>query len=374
MNIMPAGYQAQYGILSLTRLYKGRNKDLEGNYSHNPDVNIRNLLDNMPYCFAFCTVIANKEDKPENFIFLEINKAFQDIICLKRYDVVGKRVKELYPIVDRTSLDWINACDKVAFDLERVDFEYYFAFLKKWYFITAHSSEKFSFRVIFHDITDIKQKEEDLIESEKKYKELTENAPLGILTCDFKGKIQYLNPAAKNIFDSFSEIINETSNALTHPLFLESGISILFSECMEKGNMIIAEKLHTTENGKPFNVKIRLSPIKDGINQLEGVLAIIEDITERKKMELELKKAKEEILSDHEKSEFLLNMNSEMRTTTNGNISVMDLLFDTEITEEQKEFVRLLNNYISKAIIRTEIHTLKGKWLKGLQEYLLNKD
>ena len=143
-------------------------------YKHNPNDNIRILLDNMPYCFAYCKVIANENDKPEDF-FLEINKAFENIICLKRNDVVGKRVKELHTIVDRASLDWIAACDKVAFNLERVDFEYYIPYFKKWYSIIAYSSEKYSFSAILSDITDMRQREKTFIKYKNKYRELNES-------------------------------------------------------------------------------------------------------------------------------------------------------------------------------------------------------
>lgn len=147
---------------------------MKGYYSGNLNVNTRNLLDNMPDSLAYCKFIANKNDKPEDFYFFEINKMFENIICLKRYDVVGKRVKELQPIVDRTSLAWINDCDNVAFDLERVDFEYYVPFLKKWYIVTAYSGEKYTFSAIFHDITNMKYTEKALNKSEKKYRELNE--------------------------------------------------------------------------------------------------------------------------------------------------------------------------------------------------------
>lgn len=146
---------------------------MEGYCDNNP--NIRNLLDNMPYDFAYCKIIANENDKPEDFFFFEINKAFENIICMKRNEVIGKRVKELYPLVERTSLVWIEACDKVAFNLGRVDFEYYMPFLKKWYSVTAYSRQKFSFCVIFHDITDMKQSEEAQTESKKDCSALTES-------------------------------------------------------------------------------------------------------------------------------------------------------------------------------------------------------
>lgn len=151
---------------------------MEGNNNRNMDNSIRSLLDNMPYDFAYCKFIANENDKPEDFFFLEINKAFEDIICLKRNEVIGKRVKELYPLVDKASLVWIEACDKIAFDLVRVDFEYHVSFLKKWYSVTAYSSQKYSFSAILHDITDMKQKDEALTESKKKYSVLTESTKL----------------------------------------------------------------------------------------------------------------------------------------------------------------------------------------------------
>lgn len=47
-----------------------------------------------------------------------------------------------------------------------------------YYFASAYNSEKYSSSAIFHDITDIKRREEALIESEKKYRELIESTEL----------------------------------------------------------------------------------------------------------------------------------------------------------------------------------------------------
>ena len=151
---------------------KEGDEEMDGYGGHNID--IRNLLDNMPDSLAYCKFIVNGDDKPEDFFFFDINKAFEDIICVKRIDVIGKRVKELYPLVDRTALLWIQACDKVAFDLEKVDFEYFVPFTKKWYSVTAYSNHKYSFSAIFRDITEMKQKEEALTDCKKKYKVLSE--------------------------------------------------------------------------------------------------------------------------------------------------------------------------------------------------------
>ncbi len=122
----------------------------------------RSLFENMINGLAYHKIVTDKNGKPVDYIFLEVNNAFERLTGLKRPDVVGKRVTEVLPGIENDPADWIGKYGNVALTGAESRFEQYGASLDKWYSVSSFSPVKDYFVTIFEDITGRKQAEAEL--------------------------------------------------------------------------------------------------------------------------------------------------------------------------------------------------------------------
>ena len=127
-------------------------------------------------------------------------------------------------------------------------------------------------------------------------------------------------------------------NYFTDPERAEAGIKQVLAE----GKVTNYELTARNWDGKETVVSYNATTFYDRNRRLQGVFAAARDVTERKLLDHALEKAKEAAEdANNAKSDFLARMSHEIRTPMNAIIGMADLLWDTSLDTEQREYVRI---------------------------------
>jgi PAS domain S-box-containing protein len=207
------------------------------------------------------------------------------------------------------------------------------------------------FQATVRDITEQKKTEKTLQTSERRLRLFAENISDVIWTMDFNGQFTYLSPSVERLLGyKWREGMRLTLGDIASPASTARGEEIIggFVNQTRTGrrpeNEIFEFEL-IRRNGSTVWTEIIVGGLYDELGELAGIMGITRDITARRQMADDLRKAKEVAETALKaKGRFLATVSHEIRTPMTAILGYADLLTDPTTTDAKR------NNYA--AVIR----------------------
>jgi PAS domain S-box-containing protein len=243
------------------------------------------IFENIPNGFAYCKMEFDGNKKPIDFTFISVNENFESITNLR--NVAGKKVTKVIPDILNSDPEIFEICSRVILTGKSEKLEIYLKSFNIWLSLFVFRSDKVFFSIICDNITERKRTEEALRESEERFRKVFEEGPIGMVLTSGDLKFFNANPAFCQMLGyTLEEMTNVTFLDVTHPDYRETDKKNI--EKMWRGDLPLyqTEKRYITKNGDICWGSLSASIIKDVKGKPIYALAMVEDITERKKAEL----------------------------------------------------------------------------------------
>lgn len=218
------------------------------------------------------------------------------------------------------------------------------------------------------DITEEKKSESEF----KKLYQAIMQSPISVIITNTEGYIEFFNPAfCRTTGWNDMEILGKKTSILKSGFHNEAFYEKLW-KTIKSGNEWQGEFKNRKKNGELYWELASISPLKNAFGTITHYVKIAENISYLKKIERDLKKAKQEAeLANTYKNNFIANMSHEIRTPINTIIGFSELLkhetlsqqkrnkYSEIIEENSQSLLRLIDDIID--ISKIEANELKIK-------------
>ncbi len=253
----------------------------------------RTLFDSIDEGYCIIEVIFDEQEKPVDYRFLEINPSFEKQTGLR--DALGKRMRELAP---KHEAHWFEIYGRIALNGEPMRFQNRAEQLGRWYDVFAFrfgDPKNRQVAILFNDITQRKQTEEELIRSEEKLAVTLHSIGDAVLATDAGGRVSRMNNVAERLTGwtqaeaegrAVAEVFHIINEQTRQPAVIPVDKVLTTGEIHGLANhtVIIAR------DGTERPIADSASPIRDKAGCILGVVLVFRDVTEEKKAEEEVRR------------------------------------------------------------------------------------
>jgi PAS domain S-box-containing protein len=240
------------------------------------------LLAAIGWGYALHELVLDERGEPIDYVTLEVSGAYECLLGVPRHLVEGQPASKLLPGPELAH--WLDIFGKVGLGGPPATYQLYSPHNQKHFRGYACCAGPSLFAVAFEDITERKQAEERLRESEERYRTLVETADDVILLTDSDGRQLFCNSAYyTSLGYAVGEAVEPDGYARVHPddvATLKAHIATL----SETGALTYEYRVRHRD-GRYLTRVARSRLLRDDEGKPKAILSILRDVTERKWME-----------------------------------------------------------------------------------------
>jgi PAS domain S-box-containing protein len=193
------------------------------------------------------------------------------------------------------------------------------------------------------DITPRRQMEQRLRDEEALYHSLVETLPLNIFRKDREGRFTFGNRRFLRALGKTLDQVCGKTDFDFYPRELAQKYRTDDIRVMTTEELFEATEEHVRADGEKIYVQVLKTPVYDAEERVVGTQAIFWDVTDKKRAEEALHRAREAAeAASRAKSTFLANMSHEIRTPMGAVIGMTELVLDTPLTAEQRDYLEIV--------------------------------
>ena len=214
----------------------------------------------------------------------------------------------------------------------------------------THIKEKRVIICIVRDISERKNSENALIDSEEKFRQVFQNSSDAIFVQETKedgsqGKLIEVNQTAGDMFQYTYEEFFEFEDIILKLVNSPGDAERYCCELVENNQISFLTNARR-KDGSVIPIEVLCNHCY--LNEKKVTIIVVRDIAERLAVEQALNCAKEEAESaNRAKSEFLANMSHEIRTPLNGIVGMVNLMRLSNLNQEQQENIKIIKTCVN---------------------------
>lgn len=245
------------------------------------EARLRSVVSSIDHGYCLCELVFDDGGRPVDYRFLETNDVFEEATGLS--DAVGRTALELVPSLES---HWVETYARVALGDEPLRFEQEsIAMGRRFDVFATPVPPRGSFALIFADITARHAALEALHESEERFRNMADHAPVMIWITDENGSCTYLN---RRWYEFTGQTEDQALGSgwlrATHPEDRERAETAFADATRQQAAFHLDYRLRRRDGSYRWAVDAATPRLSDD-GRFLGFVGSVMDITERKEAE-----------------------------------------------------------------------------------------